>query len=71
MTLLPAKIHRPVAVFCLLLAACGPTKPPPMGIEDATADVEQLEAQAHGARAKYLVWRRAGDAWSAAGLPVV
>jgi hypothetical protein len=42
MTLLPAKIHRPVAVFCLLLlAACGPTKPPPMGIEDA---MHQLQA---------------------------
>jgi len=40
MTLLPAKIHRPVAVFCLLLAACGPTKPPPMGIEDATRQLQ-------------------------------
>ncbi len=37
-------------------------------LEDAMADVEQLEAGARGAQAKYTVWRRAGDAWAAAGL---
>ena len=37
-------------------------------IEDAVADVEHLEAIAAGARAKHAVWRRAGDAWRAAGL---
>jgi tetratricopeptide (TPR) repeat protein len=37
-------------------------------IEDAVADVEHLEAIAVGARAKHAAWRRAGDAWRAAGL---
>jgi len=37
-------------------------------IEDAMADVEHLEALARGARAKHLVWLRAGRAWQAAGL---
>ncbi|MGO8992818.1 MAG: hypothetical protein ACLQVI_05790, partial [Polyangiaceae bacterium] len=37
-------------------------------IEDALADVEHLEAIAAGARAKYGVWRRAGEAWREAGL---
>jgi tetratricopeptide (TPR) repeat protein len=37
-------------------------------IEDAVADVEHLEAIASGAPAKYGVWRRAGEAWRAAGL---
>jgi hypothetical protein len=37
-------------------------------LEDAMADVEQLEATARGAHAKYVVWRRAGDSWAAAGL---
>lgn len=40
MTLMPGKIHRRVAVLCLLLTACGPTKPPPMGIEDATRQLQ-------------------------------
>ena len=37
-------------------------------LEDAVADVEHLEAIATGARAKHAVWRRAGEAWRAAGL---
>ena len=36
-------------------------------LEDALADVEHLEAQVAGGRAKHVVWRRAGEAWSAAG----
>jgi tetratricopeptide (TPR) repeat protein len=37
-------------------------------IEDALADVQQLEAQARGGRARYAVWLRAGRAWQSAGL---
>jgi len=37
-------------------------------LEDATADVEHLEALARGGRAKHAVWLRAGRAWQAAGL---
>ena len=37
-------------------------------LEDATADVEHLDAQARGGRAKYAVWMRAGRAWRSAGL---
>ena len=40
MTFMPSKIHRRVAVFCILLAGCGPTKPPPMGLEDATRHLQ-------------------------------
>ena len=40
MTFMRPKIHRRVAVLCLLLAACGPTKPPPMGIEDAARQLQ-------------------------------
>ena len=41
MTLIPAKIHRPVAVFfVLLLAACGTTKTPPMGMEEANLHLQ-------------------------------
>jgi cellulose synthase operon protein C len=36
-------------------------------LEDALADVEHLEALARGARAKHLVWLRAGRVWRAAG----
>jgi tetratricopeptide (TPR) repeat protein len=36
-------------------------------LEDALADVEHLEAQVVGGRAKHIVWRRAGEAWSGAG----
>jgi tetratricopeptide (TPR) repeat protein len=37
-------------------------------IEDALADVQQLEAQAKGGRARHAVWLRAGRAWQSAGL---
>jgi tetratricopeptide (TPR) repeat protein len=37
-------------------------------IDDAIADLEHVEAIAEGARAKYGVWRRAGEMWRAAGL---
>jgi hypothetical protein len=37
-------------------------------LEDATADVEHLEALARGERAKHLVWLRAGATWHEAGL---
>jgi tetratricopeptide (TPR) repeat protein len=37
-------------------------------VAEARADVEHAEAIARGARAKYDVWRRAGDAWKKAGL---
>jgi len=36
--------------------------------QDARADVEHLEAQASGPRARYEVWWRAGDAWQRQGL---
>jgi tetratricopeptide (TPR) repeat protein len=36
-------------------------------IEDARADVGHLEATVSGARAKHALWKRAGDAWTAAG----
>ncbi|MGH7438402.1 MAG: hypothetical protein ACRENE_22180, partial [Polyangiaceae bacterium] len=37
-------------------------------LEEATADLEHLEALARGPRAKHAVWMRAGRAWRAAGL---
>ncbi len=37
-------------------------------VEDALADVEHLDAQAHGSRAKYAVWLNAGHIWRGAGL---
>jgi tetratricopeptide (TPR) repeat protein len=37
-------------------------------LEEATADLEHLEALARGPRAKHSVWMRAGRAWRAAGL---
>src|SRR5262249_44699757 len=36
--------------------------------QDARADVEHLEAQASGPRARYEVWWRAGAAWQRQGL---
>ena len=39
-------------------------------LEDALADVQHLEAQARGGRAKHAVWLRAGRAWQSAGLGV-
>jgi hypothetical protein len=35
MTLTRSKIHRPVVLLCLLMAGCGPTKPPETGLPDA------------------------------------
>ena len=35
MTPTRSKIHRPVVLFCLLLAGCGPSKPPDTGLQDA------------------------------------
>jgi hypothetical protein len=35
MTPLRSKIHRPVVLLCLILAGCGPTKPPNTGLDDA------------------------------------
>jgi len=35
MTLTRSKIHRPVVLFCLMLAGCGPSKPPDTGLQDA------------------------------------
>ena len=37
-------------------------------LEDALADVEHLEAQARGGRAKHAVWLGAGRTWQSAGL---
>lgn len=35
MTPTRSKIHRPVVLLCLLLAGCGPSKPPDTGLQDA------------------------------------
>lgn len=35
MTLTRSKIHRPVVLLCLLMAGCGPSKPPDTGLQDA------------------------------------
>ena len=40
MTLTRAKIHRPVVLFCLLLAGCGPTKPPNTGLDEAARHLQ-------------------------------
>ena len=40
MTPKPTKIHRPVVLFCLLIAACGPTKPPNTGLDDAQRQLQ-------------------------------
>src|SRR5262245_25598103 len=40
MTLTRSKIHRPVVLFCLILAACGPTRPPNTGLEDAARQLQ-------------------------------
>lgn len=37
-------------------------------VEDALADAEHLDAQAHGPAARHAVWRRAGELWQARGL---
>lgn len=40
MTLMRSKIHRPVVLFCLILAGCGPTKPPNTGLEEAARHLQ-------------------------------
>lgn len=40
MTLSRPKIYRPVVLFCLLLAGCGPTKPPNTGLEEAARHLQ-------------------------------
>jgi len=40
MTGMRSKIHRPVVLLCLLLAACGPTKPPNTGLEEAARHLQ-------------------------------
>ena len=40
MTSMPAKIHRPVVVLCLVLAGCGPTKPPNTGLDQAARELQ-------------------------------
>jgi hypothetical protein len=35
MTLMRSKIHRPIVLLCVILAGCGPTKPPNTGLEEA------------------------------------
>lgn len=40
MTPKPTKIHRPVVLFCLLVAACGPTKPPNTGLDEAQRQLQ-------------------------------
>jgi len=34
------KIHRAFVTFALLLAACAPTKPPPLGLDDAARVID-------------------------------
>lgn len=40
MTLTRAKIHRPVVLFCLIAAGCGPTKPPNTGLDEAARHLQ-------------------------------
>jgi len=40
MTLMSSKIHRPIVLFCLLVSACGPTKPPNTGLEEAARHLQ-------------------------------
>jgi hypothetical protein len=35
-----SKIHRPVVLLCLILAACGPTRPPNTGLEEAARHLQ-------------------------------
>jgi hypothetical protein len=50
MTPTAAKIHRPVVLFCLILAACGPTRPPNTGLDDA---VRRLQAAREAGASTY------------------
>lgn len=40
MTLMRSKIHRPVVILGLILAGCGPTKPPNTGLEEAARHLQ-------------------------------
>ena len=40
MTPIRRKIHRAIVIFSLALAACGPTKPPPLGLDDAAHAID-------------------------------
>ena len=40
MTPIRRKIHRAFVTFALVLAACGPTKPPPLGLDDAARAID-------------------------------
>lgn len=40
MTLLRSKIHRPVVLLGLVLAGCGPTRPPNTGLEEAARHLQ-------------------------------
>ena len=40
MTPIRRKIHRAIVIFALALAACTPTKPPPLGLDDAARAIE-------------------------------
>ena len=44
MTLMRSKIYRPIAVFCLVLSGCGPTKPPNTGLEEADRHLQAARA---------------------------
>jgi hypothetical protein len=35
-----SKIHRPVVLLCLIVAGCGPTKPPNTGLEEAARHLQ-------------------------------
>lgn len=35
-----SKIHRPVVLLCLVLAGCGPTRPPNTGLEEAARHLQ-------------------------------
>jgi hypothetical protein len=40
MTLMSSKIYRPIVLFCLLASACGPTRPPSTGLDEAARHLQ-------------------------------
>ena len=40
MTIMRSKIHRPVVLLGLILAGCGPTRPPNTGLEEAARHLQ-------------------------------
>jgi len=50
MTSMRSKIHRPVVLLGLILAGCGPTKPPNTGLEEAA---RHLQAARDGGASTY------------------